>query len=51
MKKEITVEIENGKIYVASENASGAEYEGYTAQDIGFAVQCYIEDYCTSSDK
>lgn len=46
MKKEVTVEIDDGKIYIASDNSSGAVYDGTTAQDIGFAVQSYIEDYC-----
>lgn len=46
MKREIAIEIENGKIYITADNSSGAWYEGITAQDVGFAVQTYMEDYC-----
>lgn len=42
-----TVEIdkEENKIYIATENSSGAIYDGSTPEDVGFAVQCYCEDY------
>jgi hypothetical protein len=40
-----TVELDNGKIYIAEENSSGVEYEGTTAEDVGFAVECYVADY------
>ena len=33
------------KIYIATENSSGAIYDGSTPEDVGFAVQCYCEDY------
>lgn len=42
-----TVEIDrlDNKIYIATENSSGAVYDGSTPEDVGFAVQCYCEDY------
>ena len=42
-----TVELDKSenKIYIAAENSSGAVYDGGTPQDIGFAVECYCEDY------
>lgn len=42
-----TVEIDKteNKIYIANEYSSGAIYDGSTPQDVGFAVQCYCENY------
>lgn len=35
----------DGIIYISHNGSSGAKYEGSTPADIGFAVQCYMEDY------
>ena len=39
------IEKEENKIYIATESSSGEVYDGSTPQDVGFAVQCYCEDY------
>ena len=41
----LTVEIcDDGKIFIAEEGSSGSSYDGSTPQDVGFAVECYLED-------
>ena len=43
--KTLTVEIyEDGIIYIGEDGASGSEYEGTTPADVGYAVECYLED-------
>lgn len=43
---EYTPEYGGGKgVYIAADNASGAEYGYETAEDIGKAVQFYLENY------
>lgn len=42
----ITIEIDTvkQKIYIGEDNASGSVYDGITAEDVGYAVQTYLED-------
>ena len=42
----ITIEIDTveQKIYIGEDNSSGAVYDGITAEDVGYAVECYLED-------
>ena len=42
--REITVQIEDGIIWIGEDNTSGSEYEGSTPADIGYALECYLED-------
>lgn len=41
----IHVEVTDGKIYVSEDNTSGAVYDGSSAADVGYAVECYLQDY------
>lgn len=46
MSRVITVEIcEDNKIHISEENSSGAIYDGTTPTDVGYALECYLEDY------
>ena len=47
VKTTLIVEVcDDGKINVAEDNgASGAIYDGVTAEDVGFAVETYCKDY------
>lgn len=42
--REIIVQIDDGIIWIGEDNTSGSEYEGSTPEDIGYALQCYLED-------
>jgi hypothetical protein len=46
MSRIITVEIcDDGKCFISEENSSGASYDAQDPADVGFAVECYLEDY------
>lgn len=46
MSRILNVEVcEDGKIFISEESTSGACYDGSSPTDVGFAVQCYLEDY------
>lgn len=46
MSRIITVEVcDDGKIFISEEGSSGASYDGTSPTDVGFAVECYLEDY------
>lgn len=46
MSRVITIEICNdGKVFIADENSSGAAYDATTPEEIAEAVQSYLEDY------
>ena len=42
--REILVLINDGVIWVGEDITSGSEYEGSTYEDVGRAVQRYLED-------
>lgn len=42
----LTIEIcGDGKCFISEENTSGASYDARTPEEIGTAVQNYLEDY------
>lgn len=41
----IHVEVTDEKIYISEDNTSGAVYDGSSATDVGYAVECYLQDY------
>lgn len=46
MARTITVEIcDDEKIFISEDNSSGAIYDGTTPEDVGYALECYLEDY------
>ena len=44
--RELVIQIyeEDNMIWIDEDDALGSEYEGTTPADIGYAVECYLED-------